>query len=83
MLFLQDQETPSQSISTIDSDNENYEEINNSTFDVSILLLYLSLFTLFFSKNINYSYNQVVLPWYFSIVVEFLLFSCCKLNNGT
>lgn len=40
MLFLQDQETPSESISTMDSDIEHDEEINYSTFDVSILLLY-------------------------------------------
>jgi len=39
MLFLQDQETPSDSISTMDSDIENDEEINHSTFDVSIILL--------------------------------------------
>lgn len=47
MLFLQDQDTPSKSMGTMDSDNENDKEINHSTFDVSVLLLYSSLFTFF------------------------------------
>lgn len=46
MLFLQDQETPSDSISTINSDIENDEEINYSTVDVSTyFIIILSLFT--------------------------------------
>jgi len=52
MLFLQDQETPSDSISTMDSDIENDEEINHSTVDVSILLLYYHyLFTFFINTH--------------------------------
>jgi len=48
MLFLQDQEAPSDSISTMDSDIENDEEINHSTFDVSILLLYYYYFIIIY-----------------------------------
>lgn len=74
MLFLQDQETPSDSISTMDSDIENDEEINHSTVDVSILLLYYH-YLHFLSIHINYSYNKFVLPWYFSFVIKVLTIS--------